>query len=337
MRHFFLRCSEVGRWDPIPSFEIIDKHGGELYDSDNTALRAPIDIDNFPELFDADGREIHIYTPAGIPIPRLAAILPEDGPRFCALLPDLSKCRSLFVHSDSLDLREDDEGDAMEVENELEINSNVGDVDDLPEVRASRVAVQRDVAFQVYPTAFTHTMGNWQAKGIIRPLALLLIDINKAIRRAPGVCPAVEPSISQCYNNFSHHTRRSAGQHIVQRGILTGVATGAWATNGTTHATASKLFERVESDLPHKALEEQVENVDETCLRFENVFTIHFNRLAPRFLDGGQFFDSVIEPLIQACGHPNVFNALRDSTIILKPQVILVAFNFLDLAHWFPF
>ncbi|KAI1781578.1 hypothetical protein LXA43DRAFT_908377, partial [Ganoderma leucocontextum] len=145
--------------------------------------------------------------------------------------------------------------------------------------------------------------------------------INSQIRRAPGIGPPIEPRISQCYNNFSHHTRRSAGHHIVQRGILTGAAAGAWAANGPAETIASKLFHRIALDLPHKALEEQVDQLDETCLRFENNFTIHCNRLEPRFLHGEEFFDFIIEPLITACSHPDVFEALRSTSTVLKPDV----------------
>ena len=317
-----LRCSEVGRWEPISDYEILLDYGDELYTSSNPATRERINVDDFPPLYDLEsGREIPIFTVNGIRIPRLAAIHPADGARFCALLPNIRESRSLFYRSSSHEALDEDEDDAMEVEDALDDDSNIEEIEAQLEARSARAAARRDVQFQVYPTAFTHTLGNWQAKGVITPLHRLLTGINAPIRRFVGGGPPVMPSISQAYNNFIHHTRRSAGQHIVQRGILTGVTAGAWSTNASTQATATKLFRHVEFSLPNKALEEQVKNVDNTALRFENVFTIHMARLQEDCLDGGAFFDAVIEPLIEACGHPDVFEALRGSTTVLRPGV----------------
>lgn len=313
------RCSEVGSWEPIPAEEIIEAYGEELYDSPVRNTRARIDLDHFPPLHDEQGREFTIYTPTGDAIPRFAAMEPEDGPHYCALLPDLPKCRSLFIAS--VPGYDPDDDDAMEIEHDLEPPSDLDDDDERGDIPHPRRAPQQDIAFQVYPTAFIPTLGNWQAKGIITPLAKHVNTLASHITRIPRGPPAVQGSISQSYNNFTHHTRRSAGQHIVQRGILTGVTAGAWSTNSRTQATASKLFAHVESDLPHKALEQQVNNVDETCLRFENVFVIHMKRLKPALLEGSAFFDSVIQPLIDACGHSDVFNALRCSTTVLRPGV----------------
>lgn len=290
--------------------------GDELYDSDNVNTRNQINLAKFPPVFDDDGREIPIYTPHGVPIPRLAAIMPETGPSYCALLPHLPSCRSLFTPD-----FDDDDDDDMEVEDALDDSGSIQDEDERGTPAPRRRPPPRDIAFQVYPTAFTHTLGNWQAKGIITTLAKHVKTINASVSRFPIHAPAIEGSISQCYNNFSHHTRRSAGQHIVQRGILTGVTAGAWATNASANRTANKLFSHVAFDLPHHALAMQVLQVKETALRFENVFTIHINRLSPPCLNGSQFFDLVIEPLIEACAKPDVFEALRASTTVLKPGV----------------
>ncbi|KAM5539827.1 hypothetical protein V8D89_006640 [Ganoderma adspersum] len=295
-----IQCSEVGQWDPMSKDDIIEEFGEELYNSADVNTRARIDLDDFPNIYDDDRREISIYTLNRVSIPRLIAIMPADGPHYCALLPNLPKCRSLFVPS-----FDDDDDDTMEVEDALDAASSIDDEDEHGDIRP----------------CFTHTLGNWQVKGIITPLGKHVEKLNKNIGRFAGSCPPLEGSMSQNYNNFTHHTHHSAGQHIVQRGILTGVTAGAWATSAATQNTASKLFRHVEFDLLHKALEEQVSQVHEMCLRFENVFTIHINHLMPRYLDGTEFFNSVVEPLIDACAHPDVFEALHALTVVLKPQI----------------
>ncbi|KAI1782289.1 hypothetical protein LXA43DRAFT_1104341 [Ganoderma leucocontextum] len=177
-----IQCSEVGRWDPISSEEIIDNYGDELYDSSNPNSRSRINLDEFPDLFDDLHNEIPIYTPAGFPIPRRAAIVPDDGPSFCALLPYLPKSRSLFSSSSTLSVHDDDDEDALEVEDALDFNSNFGDDNDLAPACPSHPTSHHDVALQVYPTAFIPSLGNWQSKGIIDPLVPLIRDITGGVK-----------------------------------------------------------------------------------------------------------------------------------------------------------
>ncbi|TBU21141.1 hypothetical protein BD311DRAFT_679245, partial [Dichomitus squalens] len=189
------------------------------------------------------------------------------------------------------------------------------------ELRAHRKQVKRDVKFRFFPAAFTHTIGQIQADGPIRPLARKVEAINRDVRARPGVGPPVACSRNQIYNDLSHHTRLSAGQHIAQRGILTGTAAGAYAHTWQSESIASKSYGQVSSILPHSALATQIRNVKKSYLRFENVFTIHINRLDPSLHNGRAFFDHVVEPVLSACSHSDVCAAIKQSTVVLRHDV----------------
>ena len=317
--------------------ELIELYGDEFYDSPHLVSRKRIDnIADVPVL-DDDGKEKLIYNIDGYRVVRRYPLIPDNDVTYCGILCNFDKCRELFIEPDVMDFN-DDPGfdDDMPMEgDDFDFTLDAVDVDDddgLPDVRPSRRQPKRDVTFRTFPAAFIHHMGQIQADGPIIPIKRKVYAINHDTRLRPGIGPVISCGAQQMYTSFAHYMRESARQHIAQRGILTGASAGAYAHNPATQSIASSIYNAVSAALPHTAIDYQMSSGKESFLRSENIFTINVHRLRNAIRNGGDFFGSVIEPLLGVCTHSDVCKALKESSVILRPEVCSFRFGLCSIS-----
>ncbi|KAI0323771.1 hypothetical protein GY45DRAFT_1376073 [Cubamyces sp. BRFM 1775] len=282
-----------------------------LYTTSDVATREAIESLDEYDLLDADGVEIPIFNAEGRRIPRRLAIFDEPYTP-CGILQDLSKVPSLF---------ETGSGDIDATTFEIE-TSESGRAILAEEVQVAGLICPHDTpTYYLYPLFYSQNVGQWQASGIIAPLSSHVTKLNHDIAQHDHHASAVVPVKSQCYNTLSHYTRESARDHIAQRGILTGAAGGSWADDNKTTNTATYLRGTCDQRDPHEHLADQVSRADDTHLRLENVYLFHMQRMAPKYRDGAQFYESVVFPLAQACRQPNVLASIKATSIVFKPDI----------------
>ena len=305
-------ATPVSYWDDIPVNQILRENGGGIFNTSDPLTRRAIDDLDELDLLDAEGREIPIYNADGRRIARrIPYILEDEQP--LSILQDLSLTHELFTST----LRPSHEGPSEE---------DIIDLDD-DDDRAGTPAGANDSTtekFYVYPLAFTKKWGQWQAKALMPSLTRLLLPFARSLSNTEAGPVCIEGVKSQCYNNSSHAFRSSSKAHIAQRGIVTGAATGSWHTNVKSHATASHLSRDVEAAFPHDRLATQINNVESSALRFENVITFHFDHMKPEYKRGDKFYKEVIFGFVNLINHPNVSMPIRRACVVLKPKVRVI-------------
>ena len=298
--------------------EIITQYGPVLYNSPNAATRSRIqNIEEVP-IIDGRGREKFIYTPEGERVVRRYPDIRHEDVKHCGILIDFDKCRELFIEPEIIDVdASDNECDfPMDVDDDVD---GLGFNNDTARSRYSK----HDTTFRTYPAAFTHHIGHIQADGPIIPLKHKIYAINRGTRLRPGIGTVIVCGPQQIYNYYTQYLRRSKSMRIAQRGVLTGASAGAYAHNPATQTTASEIYKAVSAPLPHTAIDDEMNDEKKSFLRSENVFTINVFRLKDDIRNGGDFFGSVIKPLLDACTHPDICVALKKSSVIFKPEVCL--------------
>ncbi|KAI1783804.1 hypothetical protein LXA43DRAFT_1102094 [Ganoderma leucocontextum] len=291
-----LRYSPVDHWGPTPRQDIIRKHPGPLYSSEERRPEHLInDLKNY-KLHDDNGVEQPLFDQHGQRITRVVAKYLDGQPRCCGILQKLNDLDGLFDNDD------DEEESADEVNYMLdEDNGRGGYINDEDEAGIPRPRPRPRfpaLRYDAYPHALLPNHGQWQAHGVISSFDKLLRPITHNTRRHVGGGVVVEPVSSQCYNTFAHKTRENARLHIAQRGLLTATVSGAWATTPKGNTTFQRLFMQSDTTLPHLRLESQVQGIEETYLRFENVLRIYCDRMKPESLSGSGFYQQV---------YPNVY------------------------------
>ena len=90
------RCSPADKWETRTAAEVHEMFGENIYDAADLRTRKQIvDIDAHP-LLDANNREIPLFTESGDRFLRRTALTPADGIKYCGLLCDINKARTLY-------------------------------------------------------------------------------------------------------------------------------------------------------------------------------------------------------------------------------------------------
>ncbi|KAJ2983504.1 hypothetical protein NUW54_g10628 [Trametes sanguinea] len=131
---------------------------------------------------------------------------------------------------------------------------------------------------------------------------------------------AVVPLSSQCYNTSAHAMRVSKRFHVVQKGMLTGAATGPWATNARGKATASRLAGKVAAAFPHERITAQLrgDGGKKNSLRLENNFMLDLNHLREEYRNGDAIYRHFVLEHARMCERPPIIDALRRTSILFK-------------------
>lgn len=252
---------------------------GDLYDRPlSDPDRHLVDLVDL-DLFDDDGQEIHIYSRDGFRIPRR---VPDDHTSGGALL-DLTKAPELFLPDpDALDLHPSADQCTL------------------------------------YPLAFTKTLGNMQANGLIYQFQQRLRTINDPLQRHdfdPVACdlfddpdllaetspPVVKGVRCQVYNALSHRVRERAKFHGVQLGNVTAALSGIASATQASKSTWRRRVRECRIALPHQEFANKVAGPDQPeDSRWENTYVIDVQRLSQQNQNGGYallFLSSSVSPV----------------------------------------
>lgn len=269
LTHCAHRVRRVDGWIDIDTAEILEDYGEDIYDSDDLMVRKQLtreDLENLP-FEDDQGSQIPIFDANGYHIQRRLASFREDEPA-CGILVKSGRLHDLFTWEDDDDSDNDPSG----------------------HTRPS----SGSKAFVFYPQAGLKRVGHFQADGLITACYPLVSQISRRLHERAGSpndnqdtfqdkIPIIGMS-SQAYNSVTHHTRgRTAQHHEVQTGMVTGALAGAWASPNTPEARkASRLINRCNYKMPHKAFHDKIKNPDiPRDLRLENVYYIDLDALSP--------------------------------------------------------
>ncbi|KAG6369887.1 hypothetical protein JVT61DRAFT_13351 [Boletus reticuloceps] len=214
----------VREWQDIPIYELIERHGQEMYNSPNVNEREQVHIQAYP-LLEESGREKNIYNQEGVRIPRRHAIVDEDA-TMNGMLFNLRTIHQLFRRDDE-DIVEDSNGDEPLTPHYL------------------------------YPMAGLKTIGHFQALGLMTPFITQLQRLNTNIRDLyhdgdedeieadllTGYRPLIEAVASQGYNMLSHRVRTAGRYHDVQRGLITAALGGTYPST-VSNSNLAKEFHR---------------------------------------------------------------------------------------------
>lgn len=338
--------------------EIIDENPDGIFNSPDPVDRQEIlDLPNYQKTDDND-RVPPIFDSQGNSIVRTEAFIDRSTPY--AILQNLSMLPSILNASPNN--FQDSNWDDQDSDNEIQ---------DIP---------SSSVPYDVYPLAFTHNYGQYQAKGVPTLFNPIINDLSTRIKlqhshsrnhnhnHPPRSRPddddqddssihlsdsqssnddnddpddnnnnndindprsaVLIPISSQGYNHLSHHVRQSTSTHIIQKGLLTATAAGAFASSKFTKQTASNLKTYCNLALPHNRYADILQaprsrtNID-TSWRHECVYTLIIDNIIPNLRSGDAIFDNVISPLLSIYTKRSISNAIRSSFIIFKPNVSL--------------
>ncbi|KAI1784754.1 hypothetical protein LXA43DRAFT_1167648 [Ganoderma leucocontextum] len=315
-------CFEATAWDPIDVEDITGTYD-EIYETRHQT-RPVHDLETL-RLVDDDGEEIHIFDREGWRIPRRQPVVAVDRDgniQECGLLQKLSKVQGRLFAEDGdygswrrfvEDLEGDEGMDLIQVEGGEPVPLTFA-------AWADGRPLEDEVEPRLFPHLYTKDSGQWQADGIIKPMRRFVYQVHRALRAQAGRGLCVEPVRSQCYNTLAHHTRASSRLHVAQRGILTGTAAGAWERSAKGARTAKTLFDKTSLLMPHRRLEDLVGHAGETFLRLEEEYVFHVTRFSEETQTGAALYTDAIHPLIRAGRHPDVLDALKDTTVVLTQE-----------------
>lgn len=159
---------------------------------------------------------------------------------------------------------------------------------------------QNAVNFSVYPLAFTRSLGNVQADGLIAPFSRRLDILDENIRQRineqndPDEVEAIEPAAriihpvsSQMYNALSHRVRNEAKFHDVQLGLMTSVLSGTTVERAAQKTLWSCRMRLCNNGLPHERFDRKVSGQGQPeCMRFENSYRVDVYQLPDNMRNG---------------------------------------------------
>ncbi|KAH9919216.1 uncharacterized protein BXZ73DRAFT_80425 [Epithele typhae] len=284
-----LRAGLIEERTPIPTENL---EGRQLYTTPDPRTREPIDdIADYPLLDEYDdNREIRVYNEQGYRVNRHHFQVREIAP---ALLANVKASKKLF------------EAPARTV---FEMEDDQDLINDTP--------INYKATYNAYPLGFMHSWGHWQSDGFTLGLHKKVDELTKKV--SAGDAPAIVPAYSQGYNTAIHRARASAETHMAQRGLMTTVSSGAWATSPKAKQSAQDLLDLVTTRSPGEWLDSQLESDEETLWRQENNYVIVFFRLKGTINDGAKLFLRIIRPLAKLVTHPTVFDPMVDCLIAIK-------------------
>jgi hypothetical protein len=280
------------KWEDLSAEDILENTPeGILYDGYDEDSRRP--IEDLSELLIMNGsEEIPIYNEDGFRISRRTATTEDDaenGDASMAILMNLREIRTLF-----------------ETDNE-------GIIEEDP------------VKLDVYPQAYLHSVGHFQANRLITGFEKTIRSINQKIGARRGAAlrdelfgdiidnedaneqdeadpgadlgrmHAVKGIACQGYNEVMHRLRGQGGdEHDAQLGMITGALSGTYATTKATRTKHEKLMKRCEDELPHERAAQKLRKLDDhptdpnldVDFRLENVYCVDIRRLRPASQNG---------------------------------------------------
>ena len=265
------RFKEIRSWEPIPTSEITEEYGDDIYDKPGVDDRRRINDLDEELLLDENGEEIPIFDSEGDRIPRREAIeSTAHGP--CGVLMNLQNIQELFGPGVPEPQYDDDASN------------------DSVEEHRTKVAV--------YPLGFLRTAGNVQATGPPQCLYPTLKKINASVRKPhrqsqqsqhspdddspyeeyhppESRAPAVKAIASQFYNLIAHRATPRAGRLDSQQGLVTAALAGAFAQTAKDKKIAYEKQAACNSKLPSRSFHDKIhlDDCPKSC-RAEIVYTV---------------------------------------------------------------
>jgi hypothetical protein len=170
------RFRKVEEWEPKTREEILAGQEA-IYDSDLPDERNEVDLDDL-DLTDESGHEINIFDINGYRIPRRDPMHDEDQDP-CGLLANLATIRGFF--RDIIDDSDDDNSVIDLAQDDELLNVNV------------------------YPQAFTHSLGHFQANKVPASFRPILKELNATLAEEKNNAkPVVHGVACQGYNHIQH-------------------------------------------------------------------------------------------------------------------------------------
>lgn len=274
---------KVTDWNVIPTDDL-DKQPLFLNFTSNPEDRQPVeDLAELP-LLDGQDCEIPVYTMDGFRVLRRHPVASE---RLGCLL-DLTKVPGLFF-PDSINV-----------------------VDD-PDSRTS---------IYLYPLAFTKTMGNMQADGVLHSFQRRMVALNGTLMVpqarnevddqsdddsllgedtdnaiAGSASPAIRALRCQAYSTLSHEVRQEAQFHSVQLGKITATLAGCGSCDEDVTEEWKRRRDYCAEALPHQRFDSKINGRSlPQAMRFENVYKLNLARMKPEYRNG-RFVFSVTDTI----------------------------------------
>ncbi|KAI6021963.1 hypothetical protein EDC04DRAFT_2607082 [Pisolithus marmoratus] len=246
------------------------------------------DLQNY-NLLNEDGKEIPIYTADGYTVLRHTP--PNDGSMPGGAFLDLTKVPNLFIPEDE--------------EEDFDIHA---------------------VPCYLYPLAFTKTLGNMQADGLIHSFQQQLPMINGHLStHIAGHDEDDNDSLfgDIAYNALSHCVWDKSKFHSVQLGRITAAVASCTATGVHSVTKWRQCFADCEFMLPHEQFHVKVTGGEQPqSMRFENTYMLEVSAMAPEDKNGSVIYDKVITPLLRTWSHPDVQRSVRAALVPLAADVV---------------
>ncbi|KAI5981073.1 hypothetical protein EDD15DRAFT_2380428 [Pisolithus albus] len=303
-----INFSVVHEWANVPPEVILAREGNVFTAPPGHHGRQEIeDLENY-DLLDEDGKEIPIYTAEGYMVLRRAP--PNNRSTSGGAFLDLTKAPTLFVPEDA------------------EEDFNI-----------------RAVPCYLYPLAFTKTLGNMQADGLIHSFQQQLPLINRNLsthlaghdeddndslfgdmndnHNPMDGQPILQGLRCQAYNSLSHRVRERIKFHSVQLGRITAAVSGCTATGVSAVSKWERCLQECEFMLPHEQFHVKVTGGSQPqSMRFENTYRLEVSAMMPEDKNGSVVYDRVITPLLRTWMHPDVQRSVRQVLVPLAADVV---------------
>ncbi|KAI6111442.1 hypothetical protein F5141DRAFT_1214957 [Pisolithus sp. B1] len=303
-----INFSVVDEWANVPPATILAREGKVFTAPPGHHGHQEIDdLANY-DLLDEDGKEIPIYTAEGYMVLRCAPPNNRSTPGGAFL--DLTKAPALFIPEDE--------------EEDFNICA---------------------VPCYLYPLAFTKTLGNMQADGLIHSFQqqLPLIngclsthlaghdeDDNDSLFGDTGDNhnplhgePILRGLRCQAYNSLSHHVWEKIKFHSVQLRRITAAVSGCTATGVSAVSKWEWCLQECEFMLPHEQFHVKVTGGRQPqSMRFENTYRLEVSAMTPEDKNGSVIYDKVITPLIRTWMHPDVQWSVKQALVPLATDVV---------------
>ncbi|KAI5984895.1 hypothetical protein EDD15DRAFT_2201020 [Pisolithus albus] len=302
-----INFSVVHEWANVPPEVILAREGNVFTAPPGHHGRQEIeDLENY-DLLDEDGKEIPIYTAEGYMVLRRAP--PNNCSTSGGAFLDLTKAPTLFVPEDA------------------EEDFNI-----------------RAVPCYLYPLAFTKTLGNMQADGLIHSFQQQLPLINRNLsthlaghdeddndslfgdmndnHNPMDGQPILQGLRCQAYNSLSHRVRERIKFHSVQLGRITAAVSGCTATGVSAVSKWERCLQECEFMLPHEQFHVKVTGGSQPqSMRFENTYRLEVSAMMPEDKNGSVVYDRVITPLLRTWMHPDVQRSVRQVLVPLAADL----------------
>lgn len=302
----------MDEWDD----EDIDFENRVIFDGSNLETRRRINSASDIPIQGPAGDNLQLYDENGYPIPRRSPVyLPNSYIDTLPILQDLSKVKALY--SSPTRFTEDH----YDAELDEFIECHVPDPDD------------PGVIPEVFPQFFSGNIGHSRAPGLIYPFVQEVKKLSNAVGIQIAVASedeidmdpppqAVEGISSQFYNAATHRFRASASEYIVNKGLVTASLGGAYAQGKSAQRTFGKVKNVISVHQPRQWLESLILSDDlDVSMRAENQYRINLFCLKPEHRNGQHIFEHILAPLSQMWSHGQIFDAVKDSMIVLNKDV----------------